>query len=77
LFGISEKPITLDLVDSIIFKQARVTGIFGREMWGTWEKATELILSDRVGILPVITHRMKMNQFECVCHRPYENRRMR
>ena len=52
----------LDLSNEVIFKGARLQGIFGRRMWETWDQATALLASG-MDIRPVITHRLPMARF--------------
>lgn len=60
LLGLPDGPVTLDLADQVIFKEARVLGITGREMFRTWQQTTTLLSTGRVDISPVITHRFAL-----------------
>src|SRR5207237_261155 len=40
LLGLPSRPVELDLANEVIFKGARLQGIFGRRMWETWDQAT-------------------------------------
>jgi threonine 3-dehydrogenase len=64
LLGLPDGPVTLDLNDQVIFKEARVQGITGREMFRTWQQTTTLLSTGRVDVTPVITHRFPMERFE-------------
>ncbi len=64
LLGLADGPVTLDLNDQVIFKEARVLGITGREMFRTWQQTTTLLSTGRVDVTPVITHRFKLEEFE-------------
>jgi threonine 3-dehydrogenase len=64
LLGLPEGPVTLDLNDQVIFKEARILGITGREMFRTWQQTTTLLSTGRVDISPVITHRFPLERFE-------------
>jgi len=64
LLGLPEGPVTLDLNDQVIFKEARILGITGREMFRTWQQTTTLLSTGRVDISPVITHRFPLEGFE-------------
>jgi threonine 3-dehydrogenase len=64
LLGLPDGPVTLDLNDQVIFKEARVHGITGREMFRTWQQTTTLLSTGRVDVTPVITHRFGLSQFE-------------
>lgn len=64
LLGLPDRPVTLDLSDQVIFKEARIQGITGREMFRTWQQTTTLLSTGRVDVSPVITHRFKLEEFE-------------
>ena len=64
LLGLPDGPVTLDLNDQVIFKEARLQGITGREMFRTWQQTTTLLSTGRVDVTPVITHRLPMERFE-------------
>ena len=49
--------------DNIIFKGLHVKGIYGREMYETWYKMTQMLRSG-LDISQVLTHRMPINQFQ-------------
>jgi len=49
--------------DQVIFKGLHLKGIYGREMFETWYKMTQLIRSG-LDITPVITHQFKIDDFE-------------
>ena len=62
--GLPDGPVTLDLNDQVIFKEARLQGITGREMFRTWQQTTTLLSTRRVDVSPVITHRFPLDRFE-------------
>jgi threonine 3-dehydrogenase len=64
LLGIPTEPVTFDLVTDIIFKGARVEGIFGRRMFETWVQATALLKSRRVNLEPLFHERMALDRFD-------------
>jgi len=64
LLGLPDGPVTLDLNDQVIFKEARVQGITGREMFRTWQQTTTLLSTGRVDVTPVITHRFPLEAYE-------------
>lgn len=64
LFGIPSKEVLLNIADDVIFKEAHVQGIVGREMFKTWYKVEALLKSGKLNLKPLITHRMKLNQLE-------------
>lgn len=64
LLGLPDGPVTLDLNDQVIFKEAKILGITGREMFRTWQQTTTLLSTGRVDISPVITHRFGLERYE-------------
>ena len=64
LLGLPDGAVTLDLNDQVIFKEARLQGITGREMFRTWQQTTTLLSTGRVDVTPVITHRFPLERYE-------------
>jgi len=49
--------------DNIIFKGLKIKGIYGREMYETWYKMTQMLRSG-LDVSNVLTHRFSIDQFE-------------
>ena len=49
--------------DDIIFKGLHVKGIYGREMYETWYKMTQMLRSG-LDISPVLTHTLPIDDFQ-------------
>jgi threonine 3-dehydrogenase len=64
LLGIPAKPLSLDLAKDIIFPGVTVQGINGRRMYETWYQMDALLISGKVDLKPLITHRFKMEEFQ-------------
>jgi threonine 3-dehydrogenase len=64
LLGIPSRPFELDFARDIIFKGATVQGINGRKMFETWFQMEALLATGRLNLEPVITHRLKLSEFE-------------
>jgi len=64
VLGIYPAPFTVDVTDRIVFNCSKIYGINGRLIFGTWEKTRELLENKLVDPSPVITHRMKLEEFE-------------
>jgi threonine 3-dehydrogenase len=64
LLGLPTEPVPLDLTDQVIFKEARLVGVTGRELFRTWQQMTTLLATGMVDVAPVITHRFGLEQFE-------------
>lgn len=63
LLGIPSQPVTLDLVNDIIFKGATVHGIFGRRMFETWVQMTEMLKSGKLNLDPLFGERLPLDRF--------------
>ena len=64
LLGLPVEPVTLDLTDQVIFKEARIFGVTGRELFRTWEQTTTLLATGLVDVAPVLTHRFPLERWE-------------
>ncbi len=64
VFGLPAKPIAINFADSLIFKGITLKAIYGRRMFDTWHRVQELLLSGRVDLRPVITHRFPMRDID-------------
>lgn len=64
LLGIPAKPINLDLASDIIFPGINIQGINGRRMYETWYQMDAFLVSGKVNLKPLITHRFKMADYK-------------
>jgi threonine 3-dehydrogenase len=64
LLGLPTGPVSLELTDDVIFKEARLVGITGRELFRTWQQTSTLLETGMVDVAPVITHRFPLDRFE-------------
>jgi len=64
LLGLLKHPVTLDFIPNVIFKEATLRGFHGRAMFETWDLCESLLVTGRVDILPLITHRLKLEEYE-------------
>ena len=62
LLGILPPGGTIDW-DLVIFKMLTIKGIYGREIFRTWDKMLHLLQSG-LDVTPVITHRFPADQFQ-------------
>ncbi len=62
LLGIPSKNQTIDW-EKVVFNGLNIKGIYGREMYETWYKMSAMLESG-LDILPVITHRFDVRDFE-------------
>jgi len=68
VLGIPSEPVTLAVVEDIVFKGATVQGIYGRKMFETWVQMTALLQSGRLNLEPLFRERMPMDRFEDAFH---------
>ena len=64
LVGLYAGAVELDLVNNVIYKEANVYGVTGRIMWDTWWAAQSMILSGKMDLNPVITHRFELKDYD-------------
>ena len=64
LIGLPSTPVPLDFGSDIVFKEAKIKGIHGREMFKTWLIMENLIASKKMNIDPIITHQMALDKFD-------------
>lgn len=64
LVGQPPEPVEIELTQNIITKEAEVIGIHGRRMWSTWLIAENLLTSKKIDILPVLSAKFPLEEFE-------------
>jgi threonine 3-dehydrogenase len=64
LFGLPAREVQLNIADDLIFKEAHVQGIVGREVFKTWYKLESILKSGKLNLQPLITHRMSLDQLD-------------
>ena len=64
LIGLHSQEVPLDLVNNVIYKEATVYGITGREMFNTWYQTESLIKSGKLNIEKVLTHEFSLDEVE-------------
>ncbi len=64
IIGVAAKPIQLEVPTNIMYKEAKIFGITGREMYETWYQVTELVRSGKVDLEKVVSHRLPPEKFE-------------
>jgi threonine 3-dehydrogenase len=64
LFGIPARPATIDIAESLIFKNLTVTAVNGREIWETWDTTRWLLEHGVVDLRPLITAEMGLEEYE-------------
>ena len=63
LLGLTNRPISLNFSEDIIFKGITIQGINGRRMYQTWYQMQALLKAGKLDLHPVITDRMAMKDF--------------
>jgi len=63
-FGIPKENISIDWGKFLINKELSIESVFGRMIWDTWKDTTELLVSGKVDLRKIITHRFKLSEFE-------------
>jgi threonine 3-dehydrogenase len=63
LIGLPSEPVRLNLGPDVIFKEARIVGIHGREMFATWSRMERMLEQGLLRIEPVLTHELPLERF--------------
>lgn len=63
LLGIPKSTVELDITRHIIFKEAKVLGVNGREIFKTWFLMLDLLASGKLKLDDIITHRFPLEKF--------------
>jgi threonine 3-dehydrogenase len=63
LIGLPSDPVHVNLGPDVIFKEARIIGIHGREMFATWSKMEHMLERGLLRVEPVITHELPLERF--------------
>lgn len=63
LLGIPKAPVTVDISKDIIFKEAKVQGVNGRQIFQTWFLMLDLLTSGRLKLDPLFTHHLPLSSF--------------
>jgi len=58
------EPLTVDVSSQINLREVRIIGLFGRELWRTWEIAEGIILSGELDTDPIVTHTFPLDGYE-------------
>ena len=64
LFGIPSKPVTIDVAESMIFKNLTVLALNGRRIFDTWFRTRWILESGLVDVRPLITREMGLEDFQ-------------
>jgi threonine 3-dehydrogenase len=64
LFGIPSRPVTLDVAESLIFKNLSVLALNGRRIFETWYKTRWMLESGVVDLRPLITHNYTLDKMD-------------
>lgn len=63
LFGLPSKRVEFDVENWIVFKDARVRGVFGRRLFSTWYQTAEVLKAGMVDLSKIITHKFQLHEF--------------
>ena len=64
LFGIPERPVAIDVAETLIFKNLEVRAVSGRKIFETWYRTRWLLESGVIDLRPLITHELPLEEFE-------------
>ena len=63
MIGLPSEPLVLDAGSDIVWKEARIYGVHGRETFASWETAKNLLRSGRIDLAPFVTHRFPFDRY--------------
>jgi len=63
-FGIHGEPFVVDNYGQYVRSGKKILPISGRLIWRTWEEVQRLLESSSLDISPVITHKVRLREFE-------------
>ncbi|MGE5619390.1 MAG: alcohol dehydrogenase catalytic domain-containing protein [Sphingomonadaceae bacterium] len=63
LVGLTGAPVTLNVTDDVIYREATIKGTTGRLMWKTWHQMERLLATKKFDPRQVVTHRFKMDDY--------------
>lgn len=64
LVGLPSGPVSLDLSDGVIYKEARLVGVTGRTMYGTWFECEKALRAGKIDLGPVVGGTYALGDFE-------------
>ncbi|HZD88014.1 MAG TPA: L-threonine 3-dehydrogenase [Gaiellaceae bacterium] len=64
LFGIPAQPVSLDVAETLIFKNLDVSAVSGRQVWDTWYRTRWLLEHGVVDLRPLITAELPLDRHE-------------
>lgn len=64
IIGVAAKPIQLEIPVNIMYKEAKLFGITGREMYATWYEVQALMQAGKIDLEKVVTHRLAPEDFK-------------
>lgn len=64
LVGLPDGEISIDLSESIIYKEATVIGVTGRRMYETWDECVRILSTGNFSLQPVIGGIFPLKEYE-------------
>jgi threonine 3-dehydrogenase len=64
MIGLSSEPIVLDAGADIVWKAAKVYGVYGRDNFTTWEILKNILERKKIDLEQIITHRFKFKDYK-------------
>lgn len=64
VIGLPSKPVQIEVPLNVMYKEAKIFGITGREMYETWYQVIWLIQCGKVNLEKVVTHQLPPEKFE-------------
>jgi threonine 3-dehydrogenase len=58
------EPLSVDVSAQINLREVRIIGLFGRELWRTWDIAEDIVISRKLDTDPIVTHVFPLDAVE-------------
>jgi len=62
--GVQPEPVAVDYYKNVIGKEAIVIGSYGRLMWDTWTRVSNIVSEARIDVKSFITHRIYLKDMK-------------
>ena len=56
--------LCIDVSPEIVLREVQVTGLFGRRIWDTWDRAEQAVLSGSMDLEAIVTHTFSLKDHE-------------
>ena len=62
--GHPAKELCIDVSPQVVLREVQITGLFGRRIWDTWDRAEKAVLSGSMDVEAIVTHTFSLKDHE-------------